>query len=236
MRRVVKGQDCGFWKIVLFSFAVISSPYCFVGPKYEWKIECQLLWMHQRQVKNVFCFIFLHLSTVLIFSFPVVPPPPQPCCIASLCRRGESMCLYPPHFNDSTKTKKTFISFFFLNHIDPTVQNFPPILHSWVWEAGWDRTVFVWSGCCLARGSADGTANCQTQMSLGFLRSRRPGEGLQTLTSFPPVSSSIKWGSCTLWPRPARMRRAAEKASKCWRMNLTRRTERRDSTRTKYTI
>lgn len=73
--------------------------------------------MHQRQVKNVFCFIFLHLSTVLIFSFLVVPPP-QPCCIASLCRRGESMCLYPPQFNDSTKKKQIFF--------DPTVQNFPP--------------------------------------------------------------------------------------------------------------
>lgn len=51
-----------------------------------------------------------------------------------------------------------------------------------------------------------------------------------------PISHSIKSGSYTPWPRPARMRQAEEKALKCWRTNLMRRMERRDNTHTKYTI
>ena len=53
----------------------------------------------------------------------------------------------------------------------------------------------------------------------------------------PFIFLSTKWGSCTRWLRPARMRREVGRASRCWRMNRTRRRgERRDNSRTRSTI
>lgn len=50
------------------------------------------------------------------------------------------------------------------------------------------------------------------------------------------VSSSTRLASCTLWLRPARMRRVEAKEWRCLKMSPMRRKERRDSTHTKSTI
>ena len=57
-----------------------------------------------------------------------------------------------------------------------------------------------------------------------------------TCSSFPLFFSSTRSASCTLWPRPVRMRRVEAKEWRCLKMSRTRKKERRDSTHTKSTI